>query len=149
MIRRATAADLPDLLKIGREFFEESGWPELCAWDEASVTRTFTSLIEGEMPGGLLVAFQGEMVGMAAFVLYPFYFNAECTVGQEIFWYARPMFRNGIGAALLEAMEHEARTAGALAFMMANIAGHRDEALARLYARRGYKPAENTFLKRL
>lgn len=147
-IRHAEPKDLEALVDMGREFFEQSGNGAFTTFDEGSFIATVMSLMGGA--GTLLVAVSAErLIGMAASVVFPFYANLNTKIGQEIFWFAKPDSRNGIGSALLDELEADARRKGADVFMSASIAGLRDGAIARVYQRRGYKPSENTFIRRL
>lgn len=147
-IRPAEAKDLIDLIDMGREFFEQSGNGAFTTFDEPSFISTIISLMSGA--GTLLVAETADrVVGMAASVVFPFYANMQTRIAQEVFWFCKPDFRKGIGAALLDELEADAQRKGADVFMSAAIAGLRDGAIARVYERRGYKPAENTFLRKL
>lgn len=149
-IRAAEPKDLPGIIEMGREFFEQSGNGAFTTFDEPSFTMTIMALMGGISGGTLLIAESAERaVGMAACVVFPFYCNMETKIGQEIFWFCKPDFRNGVGAALLDELETEARRKGADVFMSAAIAGLRDGAIARVYQRRGYKPAENTYIRKL
>lgn len=146
MIRRATEADTPALVEMGKHFHEASGWGALSEFNPESFTVTVKNLMSGALDGGIYVA---GSVGMAAFLIYPLYFNSAVRVGQEVFWWIEPEHRYGLGGELVTAMENDARKAGAAVFMLAALPGLREMALARLYARRGYRAAENTYLKRL
>lgn len=147
-IRPAEPRDLIDIIDMGREFFEQSGNGAFTTFDENSFISTVMSLMSGA--GTLLVAESGERaVGMAASVVFPFYANMNTRICQEVFWFCKPDFRSGIGGALLDELEADAQRKGSDVFMSAAIAGLRDGAIARVYERRGYKPAENTFIRRL
>lgn len=149
-IRIAEAKDLPDIVDMGREFFEQSGNGAFTTFDESSFIATVIGLMSGVANGTLLVAESaGSVIGMAAHVVFPFYANAQTKIGQEIFWYCKPDFRNGIGSDLLDELEADARRKGADVFMSAAIAGLRDGAVARVYQRRGYKPLENSYIRKL
>lgn len=149
-IRYAEPKDLVEILEMGREFFEQSGNGAFTTFDEPSLTATVIGLMSGVGNGALLVAeVGGRAVGIAAHVVFPFYANMNTKLGQELFWFVKPDFRKGIGAALLDELEADAKRKGADVFMSAAIAGLRDEAIGRVYQRRGYKPAENTFIRRL
>lgn len=149
-IRPAEPKDFLEVIEMGREFFEQSGNGAFTTFDEPSFTATVISLMSGVNKATLLVAESaGRTVGMAAHVVFPFYANMNTNISQEIFWFVKPDFRNGIGSALLEELEADARRKGADVFMSAAIAGLRDGAIARVYERRGYKPAENTFIRHL
>lgn len=149
-IRHAQPEDLVDLLEMGREFLDHSGNSAFSSFDEPSFTTTIIALMSGVSGGALLVADSaGQAVGMAACVVFPFYGNMNTKIGQELFWFCKPDFRNGFGIALLDELEAEAKRKGADVFMSAAVAGLRDGAIARVYQRRGYKPSENTFIRRL
>ena len=148
MIRPADEKDVGALVEMGRAFFEESGLPG--TFNEQDFAGTLRWLTGGDVSGGVMVAeVAGETVGMLGYVLFPLYCNFATTIGQEVFWYVHPGYRTGIGGELLIAAEQEARAAGASVFLMAALAGLRDVAIARVYEQRGYRPAENTFLKGL
>ena len=144
MIRDATADDLPRLLEMGEKFFNTAGWPEVVEWDVQSVEIMLLNLISSDN-GVLLVIDEGEVTGMAAAMLFPFYFNLNHKCGQELFWWVEA----GGALALLAALEQKSKDAGANSFIMTNVDRLRADALARVYRMRGYKPAENTFIKRL
>jgi GNAT superfamily N-acetyltransferase len=148
MIRAAIPADAARICELGERFFNEAGWPEVnLTWDESSVRDTLAILAAH---GVLLVAeVDGVVVGMAGAGICPAYFNRNQTVAQELFWYVEEEHRNGVGAALLRALEAGVKTRGAHTFTMITVAGMRSDALARLYRRDGYRPAELSFIKRV
>lgn len=147
-IREAEPQDLSALLDMGREFFEVSGNGAFTTFDEASLTGTLIAIMSGVSGGVLLVAeTAGQVVGMAACVVFPFYANAETLIGQEIFFWVNPQHRGAVGDALLDELEAAAMRKGAKVFINANLAGPRDKAFARYYRRRGYRPAENTHIR--
>jgi GNAT superfamily N-acetyltransferase len=147
-IRHAEPQDLSALLDMGRDFFDHSGSASFTTFDEDSLTGTLIALISGVSGGSLLVAeTEGQVVGMAACVVFPFYANHSTLIGQEIFWWVKPEHRKGIGGSLLDELEAEAKRKGAKVFIGANLSGERNAAFERLYRRRGYTPAENTHLR--
>lgn len=145
-VRDATPADIGAIVAMGERFFKAAKWPEPMQWDAPSFAISIHALINAEVEGGLVVA--GETaVGMGGFVLFPVYFNAAQKIAQEIFMWADIGYRDGIGMSLLDEMETRARNKGAMLFMQSALIGQRDRALARLYMRRGYVPAEGTYIK--
>jgi GNAT superfamily N-acetyltransferase len=149
-IRAAEPNDLNALIDMGREFFDHSGNGAFTTFDEPSLTATLIALISGVSGGSLLVAeVSGRVVGMAACLVFPFYANHGTLIGQELFWWTNPDHRKGIGGELLDELEAEAKRKGAKVFISANLAGEHDATFERLYRRRGYTPAENTFIRRL
>jgi predicted N-acetyltransferase YhbS len=147
-IRKAQPEDLPALLDMGRDFFDHSANSAFTTFDENSLTATLIALMSGVAGGSLLVAeSDGEVVGMAACVVFPFYANHSTLISQELFWWVKPEHRKGIGGAILDELEAEAKRKGAKIFIGANLSGERSAAFERLYRRRGYTPAENTHLR--
>lgn len=147
-IRHAQPEDLGTLIEMGREFFDHSGSAKFTTFDEPSLTTTLIGLISGVAGGSVLVAeVSGQVVGMAACVVFPFYANMNTLIAQEIFWWADPAHRKGVGGELLTALETEATRKGAKVFIGANLSGEHDAAFARMYRRRGYVPGENTHLR--
>lgn len=147
-IRHAEPDDLGALLEMGREFFDHSPNGAFTTFDENSLTATLIALMSGMSGGSVLVAeTEGEVVGMAACVVYPFYANHSTLMGQELFWWVKPEFRKGIGGSLLDELEAEAKRKGAKVFLGAHLSGERNAAFERLYRRRGYTPAENTHIR--
>jgi hypothetical protein len=149
-IRAATPDDVEAIVEMGKAFFEESPFASIASWDEGSFQLTVLSLLSGSASGGLLVAEDGgKLVGMAAYVIFPLYFNLQTKIAQEVFWWCRPSHRKGLGSSLLDELERDAMRGGATVFLSANLAGERDEAFNRLYQRRGYAPSENVFMRKL
>jgi predicted N-acetyltransferase YhbS len=147
-IRHAEPNDLNALLDMGREFFQVSGNERFTTFDESSLTATLISIMSGVSGGVLLVAeVDSKVVGMAACVVFPFYANHATLIGQEVFWWASPEHRKGIGGALMDELEAAATRKGAKVFIGANLSGERNAAFERMYRRRGYVPAENTHIK--
>ena len=149
IVRRATDKDMPELLRMGRAFHANSSMSRIAEFDDASFQMTLEALLSGDMAGLIIVAEDEQIVGMAACLLFPLYFNMGCPAAQELFWWVEPGNRNGTGMALIDALETTAREAGAKAFLSGSVAGLRDEAIARVYARRGYVLTENTYIKAL
>lgn len=148
MIRPATHDDLPRVLEMGERFFDTAGWDDVAEWDQASVRKTLEGLIEGDA-GCLFVAeAEGGLVGMTGGLVYPFYFDHGHITGQELFWWVEPEHR-GVGGALLDAMETWAKEAGAKSFAMIALDKINPDLMGRVYRRRGYRPSEHSYIRRL
>lgn len=150
LVRNARRDDLSQVVALGAEFHEESKFRDLCEYVPADFEQTALSIIDGRTAGSLFVADKGGvLVGMAGAVFFPFYFNFSSVAAQEVFLWAAPEHRSGIGMQLLDRLEEDAMSRGGSVFMTGSIAGLRDEAVARRYRMRGYSPGENTFMRRL
>ena len=87
---------------------------------------------------------------MAAAVLFPAYMDAQTVLAQELFWWVSPEHRkSGTAIELLGALEETAKALGAKAILMLSIDALDGERVAHIYKRRGYKPAERTFMRKL
>lgn len=149
-IRHANEGDLFALVNMGQDFFAESGLQDVASWEPQSFEATCRAIIDELVVGSILVAERdNELIGMTGGVLFPLYCNLSLVCCQELFWFVMPEHRAGVGGALLDELEAEAKRKGASVFISAQIAGQRDEAFARLYRKRGYRPSENTYIRRL
>lgn len=147
MIRPAVPDDAPAIIEMGRAFFAEAGWADKAAFCPESFAQTLGRLAEH---GILLVVEKGgEVVGMAAALFSPAYWNEKVLIGQELFWYCKPLHRKGVGTELLKQLESAAKARNVQFFGMVAEHGLRHEALAQVYKRAGYFPAEHTFCKAL
>lgn len=140
MIRRATRDDLPECLRMAREFSRAAGLPA----DDDSMHQTLETLLEA---GGLFVT--GEPLhGMAGVLVYQAYYNRARTVAQELFWWVDPAARKvGAGRALLAGIESHAKAEGAEALTMICLDDLDGERVAAFYRSEGYRPLERNFMK--
>ena len=110
MIRPAEYDDVTKIVARGILHHKELGipWP----FDDVSTAETVLALIRA---GTLLV--DDAVNGYIGFEIGPMYFNHEVRVAKEHFWYVLPAKRNtGLGMALLEAAQLEAKKQGATWF---------------------------------
>lgn len=149
MIREATLEDVPAIAQIGERFHGEAGWGDIAAYSVEDCARTLATMIGNEAAILLVAEKDGEIVGMAGGMVFPLYFNAAHKSGQELFWYMKPGLRDGTGGALLEAMEQTARDRGCQSWIMIALDKVAPELTGRLYRRRGYRPSEHSWIRRL
>lgn len=140
--RQATLADLDECLRMGRAFAAAAG----VSGNDESMATTLIKLIED---GGLFVV--GEpLVGMAAAIVYPNYFNLEQLAAQELFWWVDPgARRNGAGVELLRAIETWAKAKGAKTLTMVALDALDGERVTGMYMNAGYQPLERSFVRKL
>lgn len=145
-IRLATAADVPSILKMGREFAEEFLSVPFTA---DSARKTVLALMGGS--GCVIVADNGcRPVGMIGLIVYPLYMSSGCKVASELFWWVEPDYRKGpAGIDLLEAAEAWALENGCNKINMIALEASHPEVVGRLYKRRGYIPVEHSYSKEL
>lgn len=148
MIREATLADIPEIARLGAKFHAQAGWDEIeyrpddCAASLATFMQAGCFLC-------LVAEVDGDILGMAAGVVSPVYFNAGHLSGEELFWWTDKDAPQLAGIRLLDALEKAARARGCQTFQMKSLARLNGDRMTQLYARRGYRASEQTFIKRL
>lgn len=149
MIRPATTKDVQEVAALGKAFHKEAGWGDIADYDHDNCAVTL-AMMAGNPDSILLVAEEdGKIVGMAGAITFPLYFNASHRSAQELFWYVKPGLRNGTGRHLIEALESEAKERGCESIIMIALDKVSPEATGRYYARRGYRAAEHSWIRRL
>ncbi|KKL84866.1 hypothetical protein LCGC14_1960440 [marine sediment metagenome] len=139
MIREAEFSDFPEIIRMGRLFAKSLG----VAVDDESILDTAENVINSS-ESVLLI---GEGV-MAAALAYPFYFNKNMIVAQELIWWVDKEKRSsGLGRELLTALEQWAKSVGAQQLIMIAMSDTSTEFVEQVYLRNGYKPFEKTFVK--
>lgn len=137
-VRPARMDDIPRLIKYITAFHAATPW-SVIPLSAASLKHGLQALI-GAPNQCVFVHEFGAIGGMLA----PMKFSAD-VLAQEVFWWAEKD-----GLSLMRAFESWARDKDAKAICMASIRGEGTEArLAKLYERRGYRPAEHFFIKGL
>lgn len=144
--RQATEADLPELLRIGRDFADACALDLIAPYDPASCERLLRWLIDDHI---LIVADDGlGLHGCAAAAVTPWIWNAAYTQASELFWWVDPPYRaHGVGAGLLQALETEAKSLGATIITMVSMTSSMPDKVFKMYTNAGYKPSEQSFLK--
>lgn len=142
MIRLAEKSDMPELLRMGKAFFDSSSYNQITKFDELSVTAVLNKLIEDKT---LLTDGKTALLG---FVVFPMFMNVSTVIAQEQFWWVDEDARgNGVGVELLKKAEELAKEYGAKAFSMISLDELNGEKVNKLYLSKGYKRKEQTFLK--
>lgn len=143
-IRMATADDIPALVEMGEGFF---GTGKLPGRFDADTFVSFWSSTIASGRGALIMGDQDEEpVGTLGCLL----FQDPCCgdlVAQELFWWVNEEARGNGSIMLLHAFEAWAKEQGAARVILSAICGLRDEALGRVYERRGYRELETNYVK--
>lgn len=148
MIRAAGEADIAEIARLGERFHAQAGWADIFAYSVEDCAKSLAHFLP--QPNFIcLVADHGGIVGMTAGVLCPVYFLHDHMSGEELFWWVADTAPQMTGLRLLQALEGEAKARGAASFQMKSIARLNGDRMAKLYARRGYRASEHSFIKRL
>lgn len=149
MIRPATLDDIPEIARLGGRFHEQAQWGDIFPYSVADCAASLAHFMASDA-FICLVADEGGIVGMTAGAVSPLYFNHGHMSGEELFWWVDPAKGSqGIGLRLLSALEDAARAKGCQSWQMKSIARLNGERMGKLYARRGYRASELTYIKRL
>jgi len=144
MIRLAILDDLPELQRMGRRFFEVSGYSELSEYNEDDMKEVFVKLIDNEF------LYTDGKNGMIGFSMFPVFFCQDTIAAQELFWWVDEEKRGSIlGIKLLKIAENKAKSLGANVFLMLSIDSLNGEEINNIYKKMGYKKQENTYIRRL
>jgi len=147
-VRESTIDDLGDLVRLGATFHAATPAHQKLPFDEPSFRRFCEQALDNPDIGFWVVEQDGKVAGMTAAIIYPTYFNVNCFIAQELFWWVDEQARgSGAGKELIEAIEGWARKHKVDAVFMLALADKNEEKMQNLYARRGYRPIERTFMK--
>lgn len=149
MIRRATPDDIDALMPMAERFYTSCPWSAVADFSAESSRAGLLSLLEGERSAIFVIEAEGgALLGAVGFLLAPVWLSADLILAQECFWWVEPgVSREAI--ALWKAGEDWAQSSGATAASMIRLEGMRDEALHRLYVRRGYNPMEHHYVRKI
>lgn len=150
MIRRATYEDIPEMLSLGRMFYETVRM-ESIPYNPVSTEFLFREMISNATAAVfVLCSASGEILGAIGGTQTPATYNFDHTVVLENFWFVNPEKRGTREALRLpETLEQWAREQGARMLVMGAFAFHKAAALDRFYTMRGYVPSETLYFKEL
>ena len=144
MIRLATLSDMEQLLRMGKSFFDVSGYGQLTDFNYKDTEIILISLIEQD---SLLTDGKNGMIG---FLVFPMFMNSAYTLSQELFWWVDEDVRNtGVGIKILRDAERLAKEKGATTMMMLSIDDLNGDSINKLYKKLGYRERERTYMRSL
>ncbi len=143
-IRNATKSDIPQLIALGKKFFDASKYSDFTTYSEEVVGSMLENMID-DKNSILIVLEVGKLQGMLGAIIYPMYMSGELT-GQEMFWWCE---KRGEGGKLLTAAEDKARELGAKSFTMLSLDQLTPDRLDRIYSSRGYVSSEHSYIRSL
>lgn len=145
IIQDCTEKYLDQAIKLGKEFYETSDFPNYMGWDLKETAKNLHLIMTDDAYDFLLLIDDGEVVGMIAGGVLPAFFS-KALIAQEQFWYVKPSKRGIMGLKLLDAWEKRMVKKGAENFIMMTLACNRD--MAKLFERKKYQKIETIFIKK-
>lgn len=137
--RNATAADIPELVEMGRQFHAMSPHKWLGDYDAGAVTNMLAYLIGS--PDAIVVT---NGVGCVGGIIAPVYFDPTKRMLEESFWWAEKGGRD-----LLRAFEAIGRQKGAQFLYLSTLENERTAVIDRVVKAAGYLPVERRYVKEL
>lgn len=139
MIRAATAADVPALVEMGRQFHAMAPHRPMGEFDPEAVARMLSFMVASPQS---LVLTNGE--GAIGGVMAPVYFNPGKMLMEEAFWWAAKG-----GRQLLAAFCDASESMGADYVSLSTLDNERSAVIDRVVTRMGFQPVERRYLKGL
>ena len=148
MIRKAELRDVPFVVKLVKEFFEESLNDYGLLLEDAAIFETLENYAKNHI--GIIAEENEEIVGVAGGLVSPSIFDKSQLIGQETIWYVDKRYRGGvIGFKLIKAFEEECKKRGAHLIAMVHLGNLYADILDRIYKHRGYKLMEQQYIKKI
>ncbi len=146
VIEKAVTEDIAGIVELIREFFEESVSEYSISLDTVTTHETVANYVNNLIA---IVARRGnEIIGVVGGLVMPSIFDKNQIVGQESVWYITKKERQGsVGIRLIREFENKCKELGAHLIVMVHMSNLYADVLDKLYKVRGYKLAENHYLK--
>lgn len=146
MIRKAELKDIPSIIRLIKEFFEESLNDYGLLLNDNSITETLENYIKNYI--GIVVEENEKVIGVVGGLVSPSIFDKTQLIGQETIWYVDKRFRNKIiGLKLMKAFEEECKKRGAYLIAMVHMGNLYADILDKFYKHRNYKLLEIQYIK--
>jgi GNAT superfamily N-acetyltransferase len=148
IVRNAIAEDLPRYLPLAQAFHAASPMHGVIPFDVNGFSNFFLQAVQNSNLGVWLAEDDGVVIGITGALFYPMYFSPTSMVVQELWWWLTPESRGkGAGQAMYKTIESWAAAKGAVALFMIALEDERANKMANLYARKGFRPMERTYIR--
>jgi len=149
MIRLATLEDMPEMIRIGRNFSGFVPHGNDIMPDDEQLERSLTTLFD--FGGVVFLAEKGGVaIGALVAILSPVWYNLDRFYATELGWWVEKEHRTGTTALrLVKAFEKWAKDSGAGYATMCNMIHANEKQIGVVYEKKGYIMVEQTFTKKL
>lgn len=155
-IRQAKLADIPEIVKMSRRFYETTTYPGFAPMDDETVARLAGTLAADHVllvaeetrvlgsPGGIELV-GTYLVGMIGLFVAPWMFNVHRLTAHEVVWWVDPSHLGaGLGRTLIEEATAACKARGAVAVQMVHLSTSPPQAAA-LYQKLGFIHSESSY----
>lgn len=147
-LRLPTLEDMPDLIRMFKQFHRESPYKHI-SFDEKKTRETVTDIINGDKESSIIIIscdetkITGAIIGLSVCPLFSLQKSAV-----EMVWWVHPDYRkSGHGNLLLSAYEDWAKRVGCKNVQMICLETEEKEMLEKFFAKNGYNKIETAFVK--
>ena len=148
IVRNAIAEDLPRYLPLAQAFHAASPMHGVIPFDVNGFSNFFLQAVQNSNLGVWLAEDDGVVIGITGALFYPMYFSPTSMVVQELWWWLTPESRGkGAGQAMYKTIESWASAKGAVALFMIALEDERADKMANLYAQKGFRPMDRTYIR--
>jgi GNAT superfamily N-acetyltransferase len=147
IIRKATPQDIPSIVLLGEKFFNESGFNEFLEYDYKTVIKLAARAVK-QPNYAVFLAEDEEVIGLAAGIVFPFFFNENHITGQDFMWWVEPTTRGQKAGLLLFKAMQKWGNENADSFMMMSLEEMNPEKVGKFYEKQGYKLIEHIYFRR-
>jgi len=143
MIREGRVDDLPDIIRMSREFWKTTIYDEPFCEDDAG------GMAEMCLNSGIMLICEeaGEIIGFACGIIGPLLANSGVLAGTEVAYWISPDYRGRQGITLLRELEKSAKEKGVKYWAMVAMQSSMPEKVGGLYRKMGYELNEQVFTK--
>lgn len=142
---------LPDQIEamrpLAREFYAEGNLPGVL--DEDRFLNAWAGFV-GSGLGVVIAAWDGdELIGVIGGIKAPSVMTGDTELIEQFWFMSKSARGGGIGKALKDRFEVEAKNEGAVRVIMVHLNDEVGEKLAGVYVRSGYRPLETHYVKEI
>jgi GNAT superfamily N-acetyltransferase len=150
IVRRATAADVPAVVRMGRAFIDYLPHSSAIGAivDDESMSAQAHAWLASDATALFVADRDGDVCAMLVGALVPLWFAPRTVMAAELAWWVEPRARGTtVAVRLVRAYEEWARASGATVTTMSSLDGCNGADVATMLSRLGYTRSEMTYLK--
>ena len=150
VVRRATADDVPALVRMGRAFIASSEHGRTLSVDDAALADRVSALVASDDVAWFVADRDGDVCAMLVCAVMGLWFAPSTMMATELAWWVEPRARGTtVAVRLVKAYEEWARAAGVSVCTMSSLDGCNGAQVATMLARMGYARSETTHIKEM